>query len=154
MNLISDEDFFRLLPHAITWVSEQEQLILETGISLSTDEMEIAKQAKIANIQSIRLLQVEKIPRPQDKELLQAIQTLKVISESTNGLTMGNGIFIRTDFWRQQCLIAHELFHVRQYELSGGIGEFLKEYLLQCRNFSYSKAPMEQDAVNFASNFK
>jgi len=68
---------------------------------------------------------------------------MALITDSTWGLTVGHGIFIRSDRWNSRSTIAHELHHVMQFETLGGIGQFLRAYIGECNTYGYHNAPME-----------
>ncbi len=54
----------------------------------------------------------------------------------------------RTEAW----LVAHELKHVAQYESCDGFDGFLRKYLSEVNLYGYLEAPMEQEAIAFASS--
>jgi len=121
--------FEMLLPLAAAWATEQEQKIVRHGVSLSEKEIGDARAIGVHSPDRIRLLRVETIPRPSPPQLKAACDAMDFLTPATRGLTLGRGIFIRSDCWRDRLLIVHELAHVAQYERLGGILPFLRRYL-------------------------
>jgi hypothetical protein len=143
--------FEELLPLAVVWAGEQEQKILSEGVLLLEHEMADALVVGVREPARVRLLQVETIPRPSQPQLRAACDAIDFLTPATRGLTLGYGIFIRSDCWRDQSLIVHELVHVGQYERFGGILPFLRRYLYECLTVGYSAAPLELEAIAVAA---
>jgi hypothetical protein len=139
--------FDALLPLAAAWATEQEQEILRDGVSLSLEEIADARTIGVNEPDRVRLLRVETIPRPMQPQLRAACDAIDFLTPATRGLTLGHGIFIRSDCWRDRSLIVHELVHVAQYERLGGILPFLRRYLFECLTVGYSTAPLELEAI-------
>ena len=139
--------FEMLLPLAVTWGTEQEQRIVCDGLPLSEKEIHDARAIGVQNPNHVRLLQVEAIPRPSQPQLKAACDAIDFLTPATRGLTLGYGIFIRSDCWGDRLLIVHELAHVAQYERLGGILPFLRRYLFECLTTGYSAAPLELEAI-------
>jgi len=142
--------FNSLLPQAVQWAESQEDHILKNGIPLSEQEISDAKLVGVANPDKIRVLRVDRIPIPKDPILKQAAEITGLISPDTAGMALRYGIFVRTDYWRDRNLIAHEFVHISQYEKLGGFREFLERYLRECIEIGYHEAPMEQEAIEGA----
>ena len=136
-----------LLPLAAAWATEEEQKILRGGVPLSEKDIGDARAIGVQNPDRVRLLQVETIPRPSQPELRAACDAIDFLTPATRGLTLGYGIFIRSDYWRDRLLIVHEIAHVAQYERLGGILPFLRRYLYECLTVGYSASPLEQEAI-------
>ena len=154
--LISAEQFEQLLPLAVAWARENEAQILRRGVPLHESTfgeaaLQLAARARLQNPQRVRLLRVETIPEPQNITLVQAAQGSGFITSHAAGLTLGYGIFLRAEEWKNPSLLLHELTHVRQYE-ERGIENFLREYLWQCLNVGYENAPLECEAIEAAQN--
>src|SRR5215471_11523300 len=98
-----------LLPLAATWATEQERKILHEGIALSEQEVADAKAVGVKERQRVRLLKIETIARPSQPQLRSACDAIDFLTPATRGLTLGHGIFVRSDCWRDRSLIAHEL---------------------------------------------
>ena len=145
--MFTEEQFKLLLPVAIAWAEEQEQIILRDGVPLSSDQVTDAKNIGVSHSENVRLLKVAGIPVPQHPILRAAADATQLISPYTAGLTLRYGIFIRADCWGDRRLVFHELVHTLQYERMGGFQNFLQQYLAECINIGYPTAPMEQEAI-------
>jgi hypothetical protein len=139
--------FEMLLALAAAWATEEEQKILRDGVSLSEKEIGDARAIGVQSPDRVRLLQVETIPRPSQPQLKAACDAIDFLTPATRGLTLGHGIFIRSDCWRDRLLIVHELAHIAQYERLGGILPFLRRYLFECLTVGYSASPLELEAI-------
>jgi hypothetical protein len=143
--------FEMLLPLAVTWATEQEQKVVRDGVPLSEKEVDDARAVGVQSPDRVRLLQVETIPRPSQPQLKAACDAIDFLTPATRGLTLGQGIFIRSDCWRDRLLVVHELAHVAQYERLGGILPFLRKYLFECLTTGYAAAPLELEAIAVAA---
>jgi hypothetical protein len=143
--------FDALLLLAAAWATEQEQEILRDGVSLSAEEIAVARAIGVQSPDRVRLLRVEEIPRPSEPQLRAACDAIDFLTPATRGLALGYGIFIRSDCWGDRVLVVHELAHVAQYERLGGILPFLRRYLFECLTAGYSLAPLEQEAIAVAA---
>jgi len=139
--------FEMLLPLAAAWATEQEREILRDGVSLSAGEIADACAIGVKEPDRVRLLRIETIPRPTQPQLRAACVAIDFLTPAKSGLTLGHGIFIRSDCWGDRSLIVYELVHVAQYERFGGILPFLRSYLFECLTVEYSAAPLEQEAI-------
>jgi hypothetical protein len=145
--------FEELLPLACRWVEEQERGILRDGLPLNQEQLEIARKIGIRDVRRIRLLEVDQVPEPDDPVLQAAAEAAGLISLLTSGLTARYGILIRSDYWGNRRLLAHELAHVAQYERLGGIEPFLRCYLTECLNTGYPNGELEQEAKAVEKRF-
>ena len=146
--------FEMLLPLAAAWATEQEQEIVCDGVPLSEKEITDARAIGVQNPSQVRLLQVETIPRPSQPPLKAACDAIDFLTPTTRGLTLGYGIFIRSDWWGTDRSFVHELAHVAQYERLGGILPFLRRYLFECLTMGYTAAPLESEAIAVPSKPK
>ena len=144
--MITPEQLKLLLPLACAWAEEQESVILQEGVPLTTSQLADARRIGIAHPDRVRLRVVEEIPLPTHPGLRMAAEMTGLLSPMTIGLTLRYGIFIRSDHWGERRLIVHELVHTLQYERSGGFMAFLQRYLHECVTIGYPAAPMEQEA--------
>lgn len=144
--------FETLLPLATQWAVEQQTRILREGVPLSMRELAAALKVGIKDPEKVRLLQVEIIPSPTHPLLQAAYQMANFVPTAPRGLTLGYGIFVRADYWRDRALIIHELVHTAQYERLGGIQPFLRQYLLECATVGYHKSALEMEAVATAAH--
>jgi hypothetical protein len=147
MNVITPEQFERLLPLACVWAAEQERIILQLGLALTDSQLADARRVGVAQPDRIRLFRVGQIPCPTDPDLAAAASATGLISPLTTGLTVRYGIFIRADCWGERPVIVHECVHTMQYERLGGFEGFLRPYLLECISPpGYPFGPLEQEA--------
>src|SRR3989442_6208771 len=144
--MITPEQFKMLLPLACDWAEEQEHVILQDGVPLTTAQVADARRVGVAQPERVRLQVVEEIPLPTHPDLRMAADRTGLISPMTSGLTLRYGIFIRSDCWGERRLVVHELVHTMQYERFGGFMPFLRQYLHECITIGYPAAPMEQEA--------
>jgi len=135
-----------VIPLVARWVEAEEGVILERGVALSAGEAFDAHLAGVREPGKVRLMRVERIPAPGGVFLKKANEWLGLISPLTAGLTLGYGIYIRSDVWGDRALVVHECVHVGQYERLGTVG-FLREYLGECLTMGYPNGPLEQEAV-------
>jgi hypothetical protein len=147
---ISPDHFHRLLPLACSWATEQEGLILQNGVKLDYAQTRDAEKIGVIQPGKVRLLKVERIPRPKNMELRVAAEATKLLSPYVNGITFRYGIYVRAGYWGERELVVHELVHTRQYEQMGGFEPFLQKYLTECLTIGYPENPMEQEARRIA----
>jgi hypothetical protein len=145
--MISPEQFEALLPLACEWAQQQEVTILRDGVPLTGEQICDARTIGVAQPDRVRLLEVNVIPLPKHPGLRTAAQATHLITPNTIGMTFRHGIFIRSEWWGDRRLIAHELVHTSQYERLGGIQPFLAQYLHECITVGYPAAPLEQEAI-------
>jgi hypothetical protein len=133
-----------LLPLAIKWAEEHSEKIQNEGVALTPEQIELAKQVAVANPEKVRILEVDKIPFPENEQLSEAAEQIGFLNEEMRGLTLGHSIYICRGYNIQ--ILSHELRHVYQYEAFGSIPEFLVEYLKQIVLVGYENSLLEQDA--------
>jgi hypothetical protein len=136
-----------MLPLATYWVEERQAIALRDGVPLSNHRAFDAHLVGVKNPAAVRLLKVEHIPVPLHPVLARANEMVGLVGPLTAGITFGNGIYIREDFWDDRELIVHELVHVGQYEHYGSVGAFLAAYLDECLTFGYPNGPLEREAI-------
>jgi hypothetical protein len=137
-----------LLPLAIKWAEEHSEKIQNEGVSLTTEQIEVAKQVGVTSPEKVKILEVAKIPLPENEQLGAAATQIGFLSEAMKGLTLGHSIYICSGHNNTQ-LLSHELRHVYQYETFGSIPEYLLEYLKQIVLVGYENSLLEQDAKKF-----
>ncbi len=150
MTVLTPEQFQSLLPLAVAWAQEQEQLILAQGVGLTSQQVEDAKQIGVTHPEKVQLLSVAHIPMPDHPELRAVAEATQLLSPYAEGVTFRYGIFIRDRSWGDRHLVVHELIHTAQYERLGGFSPFLEAYLMECLTIGYPESPMEQEAINRA----
>jgi hypothetical protein len=135
----------RLLPKAIAWAEVRSKEVASRGVSLSPLGVRLALAVGVQRPDLIRVMEVSKIPLPQDAELKLAATQTGLIGNGTTGLTLGHSIYIVTGH-NSNRLLSHESRHVFQYEKAGSIANFLRVYLQQMVQYGYDRAPFEIDA--------
>jgi Domain of unknown function (DUF4157) len=144
--------FDKLLPLAVEWAGAVEARILREGVPLTEESLLDARRVGVRAPERVRLLALAQVPAPTDLALKAAAAAIQFLTPATRGLTLGYGIFIRSDCWGDRQLVAHELVHTMQYERMGGIEPFLRQYLFECLTVGYPAAPMEQEAIAAAQS--
>ncbi|MGB1799611.1 MAG: hypothetical protein ACPHLK_02140 [Gammaproteobacteria bacterium] len=134
-----------LLPLAIKWAEDHSEKIQSEGIALTPEQIEIAKQVGVKQAEKVKILEVDKIPFPENEQLSQAATQIGFLDEAMKGLTLGHSIYICSEHYTTQSL-SHELRHVYQYEAFGSIPGFLVEYLKQIVLVGYENSLLVQDA--------
>jgi hypothetical protein len=150
--VVDQETFKYLLPQATAWARKQEQLVLENGLPLGPQQISDARRAGVQDCSRVRVLVVDRIPLPDDQELAGAARLTNIITDASRGVAIGHGIMIRADCWGDRALLIHQLVHVAQCERSGGLEQWVNEYLgnrRNCANFTIGS--LEQEARTLAS---
>ena len=138
-------NFDGLLPAAVSWVVELEGRVLREGAPLGVESLGHARALGIRQAERVRVLVVERMPRPADPALGGACDELGIL-KGYGGLCVGYGICIAGRDVSDLELIAHELVHTQQYERMGGAALFLRAYLEQLLLVGYHDAPLEVEA--------
>jgi hypothetical protein len=138
------------------WVQTHEQRILRDGISLTTDQMAVARHFGVVQPEQVRILYVESLPALPPEIMNSGILPREQLEMLQNaiGLTVGHGIFICQNGRPSGFILNHELVHVAQYERLGGIPGFLEQYLEELFIHGYAKMPLEAEANRQASALK
>ena len=124
-----------ILPLVCAWIAWQRRRILRNGIPLTDSQRADAVAVGVKFPELVRVLHVRKIP---------------FLSRRTLGLAAAHGIFIRDDCREVRALLVHELAHTAQYERSGGITPFLREYLREFLDLGYPFGALEREAAEIA----
>ena len=147
MNGIPDS-ISSLLPKAIDWARQECNRVSKEGEPLVPDWMDIARQVGVSHPERIRIALVDHMPIPDDQEVRDACDDLKLLGPNAVGLTLGYAILIRKGMLSRQ-VVAHECRHVNQFEDAGSLDGFLTIYISQIIEHGYLDAPMEVDARRF-----
>ena len=140
-----------LLPLACKWSEEQERHILAEGVPLNDSQVQDALKIGVARPEEVRILRVDTIPSPKDPVLQAASSRVGLNWSNTSGLTLRYGIFIRSNYWSDRRLIAHELTHAMQYGRFGSRAAFLREWIGECLQHAYGNGPLEREAQKMAN---
>ncbi len=149
-----EEQLSQIIPLAVKWAQDGERFALEDGRPLEPDELDDAHDAGVFYPENIRICFVRDIPRPVKGLLAEANKALNFITDTTAGLTLNYGIFIKRSFQTDRFLYFHEFVHVSQYERLGGITKFLNRYLRECVEQGYSNSALENEAAEKTEKFK
>src|SRR3984893_4712578 len=128
--MIIDADTFEsLLPLAYQWAKAQEDYVLSRGAPLSARHMADARLAGVQDCARVRVLVVERIPMPDDPALAEAARYTGIINLDTRCVGFGHALIIRADSWGDRELVLHNLVHIAQCERSGGLEQWVRQYL-------------------------
>jgi hypothetical protein len=149
--MIDQKDFDRLAPLAYPWAKSQEAYILKHGAPLTQEQVADARRAGVEDTTRVRILVVDRIPMPDNKELADAARLAQIITDSSKAVAIGHGIIVRADSWQNRELLLHQLVHVAQCERSGGLEPFVTEYLMDRRGSrDFSLGSLEDEARSLA----
>ena len=149
--MIDQEKFERLAPLAYQWAKQQEAYILRHGARLGAHQVADAVRAGVQNPERVRVLVVDRIPLPDDKELAEAARRAQIITEASRGVAIGYGIIIRADSWQNRELLLHQLVHVAQCERYGSLEAYVGEYLSdRVSSPDFSAGSLEEEARGLA----
>lgn len=132
-----------IAPATARWAQDQERRILAEGKPLEAQDLAFAAELQIEEPEGIRVLEIDPIPTPLPQPILRLAETWGFPVFSPAGMTLGRGIYILHGHSR---VMRHELVHVAQYQRLGGIGPFMKQYLMECLFHGYFAAPLEEEA--------
>lgn len=135
-----------LIPKAIAWAEAQSENALRVGLPLTEPFLLVAQRVGVANPERIRILDVPRLPMPDDPELKQAALATGLLSPNMVGLTLGHAVLVCSGYGQDIRLLSHEFRHVYQYEQADSIAAFLPAYLQQIVSVGYNNAPFELDA--------
>ncbi len=135
------------LPIAAFWVEREERKILRHGVPLSADGLIDAAKMGVAHPEKIRLMKVDRIPWLNGWFVKLLSRAIPAVSSNMVGLSLRYGIYIRSRYWGNRHLIAHECVHTGQYERSESVAGFLQAYFTECLEAGYPGAPLEQEAI-------
>ena len=149
--MIDQENFKRLASLAYHWARAQEAYVLEHGVPLKKQQRADAERAGVRRIERVRILVVDRIPLPEDKELADAARHAQIITDASRAVAIGYAVIVRADSWHNRELLLHQLVHVAQCERSGGLEPFVREYLCDRRNsVEFSVGSLEDEARGLA----
>ena len=149
--MIDQIDFERLAPLAYQWAKSQETYIIKHGVPLTRDQVADARRAGVEDPTRVRVLVVDRIPMPDNKELADAARRAQIITDASKAVAIGHGVIVRADSWQNRELLLHQLVHIAQCERSGGLEPFVSEYLMDRRGSrDFSLGSLEDEARNLA----
>ena len=149
--MIDQKTFEHLLLTAYQWCKGTETFVLARGVPLSSRQTADARLAGVRNCSRVRVLVVDRIPLPDNEELAEAARRTGIITDDTRCVGFGHAIIIRADFWGDRELFLHNLVHITQCERSGGLEQWVRQYLdnrHRCAQFSIGS--LEEEARRIA----
>jgi hypothetical protein len=149
--VIDQQTFQSLLPLAYQWAKAQEQFILTRGAALGQRDTDDAGLVGVQEPSRVRVLVVDRIPLPYNEALAEASRRAQIITDASRGVAIGHGIIIRDDCWGDRELLVHQLVHVAQCERSGGLEQWVKQYLGDRRGCAqFTTGALEEEARRIA----
>lgn len=149
--MIDQATFEQLLPLAYQWAKAQEDYVFAHGTPLSPQHMADASLAGVQDCERIRMLVVDRIPLPEGGELAGAARRVQIITEDTRCVGFGHAIIIRAEAWGDRELLLHNLVHIAQCERSGGLEQWVRQYLVDRQNSAtFSVGSLEDEARRIA----
>jgi hypothetical protein len=149
--VLDQETFEYLLPLAYQWARNIENFVLQHGSPLPRRRVADARQVGVKDIRRVRVLAVDRMPLPEEPELAEASRRTQIITDSCRAIAIGHAVVIRADAWGDRELLLHQLVHVAQCERSGGLEQWVRQYLVDrtnCPNFTIGS--LEEEARRIA----
>lgn len=131
------------------WYKDWDDHILRHGSPLDETQTQDALCVGVKSPERVRILRVPNIPMPDYPLLYSKLVEPRVITPDANGLTVGYGIFIRSDASIARYWVAHELAHVAQIE-RGGSHAVLRQYMSELLTLGYDGSSLEKEAHSTA----
>lgn len=132
-----------------TWYKDWDAHILRHGSPLDETQTRDALCVGVEVPERVRVLRVPNIPMPHYPLLYSKLVESRVITPDASGLTVGYGIFIKSDANIARYWVAHELAHVAQIE-RGGSTSVLRQYLSELLTSGYEGSSLEKEAHSTA----
>ncbi len=149
--MIDQETFEQLVALAYQWAKTQEEFVLTHGIPLGPQALADARRAGVRDCDRIRILVVDRIPVPETGELAEAAQRTRIVTPDTRCVGVGHAIMIRAEAWGDRELLVHNLVHIAQCERSGGLEQWVQEYLFDRQNSAaFTAGILEEEARRVA----
>jgi hypothetical protein len=149
--VIDQDTFENLLPLAYQWAKAQEEFVLAHGTPLSPQQMADARLAGVRDCERVRMLVVDRIPLPESGELAEAARRTHIITEGTRCVGFGHAVIIRAEAWGDRELLVHNFVHIAQCERSGGLEQWVPQYLFDRQtSASFTAGPLEEEARRIA----
>lgn len=149
--MIDQETFDQLLPLAYQWAKAQEEFVLAHGAPLSQQHLADARRVGVRDCERIRVLVVDRIPLPETGELADAARRTRIITPDSRCVGFGYAIIIRGEAWGDRELLLHNLVHVAQCERSGGLEQWVRQYLFDRQtSASFTVGVLEEEARRIA----
>lgn len=134
-----------IAPVMTAWAENMERLAMEKGVALDSLQWGDALRAGVQRPERVRIMNVDDIPLP-NPELTFLARETGIITDTTDGLTFGHGIFLKNNLPDAKRRLIHQLVHCSQYERLGEMRQFIREYVQCCLDFGYAQSPYELEA--------
>jgi hypothetical protein len=131
---------------AADWAESYASLSLAKGAVLTPKQAAIARQVGVRDPSKVRVRVVDELPVPRDPRLVAAAGRIGLMPQAASGMTLGYAVLLKRGSENDTRLLSHELRHVAQYELRGGIRPFLAAHIPDLMQFGYDDSPFERDA--------
>ena len=151
MPAVDQETFEQLLPLAFQWAWHTQNFVLRHGSPLRRRQVADARQVGVKEISRVRVLAVDRMPLPEQPELAEAARRTQIITDFCRAIAIGHAVVVRADAWGDRELFLHQLVHVAQCERSGGLEQWVRQYLVDrtnCPNFAIGA--LEEEARRIA----
>ena len=149
--MLDQETFEQLFPLALQWARNIEIFVLQHGSPLPWRQVADARQVGVQDVSRVRILAVDRMPLPEDPELAEVSRRTQIITDWCRAIAIGHAVVIRADAWGDRELFVHQLVHVAQCERSGGLEQWVRQYLVDrtnCPNFTIGA--LEKEARRIA----
>ncbi len=149
--VVDQETFEQLLPLAFQWARNIENFVLQHGSPLRRRQVADARQVGVKEISRVRVLAVDRMPLPEEPQLAEAARRTQIITDFCRAIAIGHAVVVRANAWGDRELFLHQLVHVAQCERSGGLEQWVRQYLddrMNCPNFTIGA--LEQEARRIA----
>jgi hypothetical protein len=135
-----------IAPAMTAWATTMERMALEHGTPLDSIQWRDALRAQVQRPEKVRIMNVDELPHP-NPELTHLAGEIGILTEDTEGLTLGYGIFLKANLPDAKRRLIHQLVHCAQYERLGDLRVFIREYVQCCLDYGYAHSPYELEAA-------
>jgi len=135
---------------ALLWVAWMERRVLARGEPLDPQWLDAARAVGVRDPARVRVQRVGQLPVRLPSGLRRALERTGLLPPVLAGMALRYGILLREDCRDDPELLLHELAHTAQYERLGGIGPFLRRYLVECCSAGYGASALEAEATALA----
>lgn len=147
----NQETFELLVALAYQWAKAQEEFVLAHGIPLGPQALADARRAGVRDCDRIRVLVVDRIPLPETGDLAEAAHRTRIVTPDTRCVGVGHAIMIRGEAWGDRELLVHNLVHIAQCERSGGLEQWVQQYLFDRKtSAAFTVGTLEEEARRMA----
>jgi hypothetical protein len=134
-----------IAPGMTAWAEGMERQAMENGVALDSAQWRNALRVGVQRPEKVRIMYVDELPRP-NTELTLLAREIGILTNKTEGMTFGYGIYMKNDLPDSKRRLIHQLVHCGQYERLGDMRMFIREYVQCCLDFGYAQSPYEMEA--------